>query len=205
MGRMAKLTQSDESIPLNDSFRVELAVQKNQALMKGGGGKAKGNHWGNLDMDDGRNDLFRRRCVVQMKNKDNLCVARSLCILKARAENDKAYKNLIHPLYANSMGDKGLKKRALDLQRLAGFEDDQAIDLKDLHRFETVLNAQIMVVDGRQAFHFAYIGAGSKERKFYLLKVDDHVHPIVNLQAFFKKGGFCTSCNTAYDKIHGHR
>jgi len=194
LSRVEKITNSDESIPLDESFEVNFGIQKNDAVMSG----TTNYGWQNLDAADKANDTFRRKCVVQMKNTDNLCVARSLCVLKAKEEKDPGYKTLIHGASVDSMGVNGLKRRALDLQRAAGFGDDQAITFQDLPKFEAVLDAQIMVIDGGKAFYYAYMGAVEKPKKYYLLKTENHCHPIVNMKAFFNKGRFCMECNTAY-------
>jgi hypothetical protein len=168
LNRLAKITQSDESIPLHDSFMVHVGVQARDELR---GTHGRGDFFRDLDPESEFNCLFRRHCVVQMKNKDTLCVARSLVILDAKDKKDPNYRNLIHPANAESMGVKGLKKKALTLQHKAGLEADQAVTFADLSKFEEVLQAQVLVVDGRLGFSIVYPGHVEREKKYFLLKV----------------------------------
>ena len=195
--------QSDESIPLDKSFTVSVGMQVQEELA-GPGTRAKGRFFRNLDIDDKFNCLWRRKCVVQMKNSDNLCVSRSLCILKAKDERDPAYRTLINQGNTESMGKKGLKWRAIQLQRQAGLDADKPVLIEDLWRFEEVLKTQILIVDAQLGCTITYGGKEERDKKFFLFKVGTHIHPIVNLGAFFNQGKFCTSCLTPYrpDSIH---
>ncbi len=113
VSRIEKLLQSDETLTLDHSFMVSVGVQ----VQDEAGGPHTRKYMVNIDESDPFNDVFKRRCVIEMKNKDQLCVARSLVICEAAANKDKAYKNLTHPANSNSMGKKGLLNRALALQK----------------------------------------------------------------------------------------
>ena len=202
MDRLSKITQSDEELPLADSFQVHVGVQQRLELR---GTNGMGRFFHNLDPGDDYNCVFRRKCVVRLRNTDNLCVARSLCIISAKEKDGPEYKNLIHPLNVDSMGPNGLKRKALDLQRKAGLEDDQAVTFSDIWRFEEALNVQVLVVDAHLAFSIVYPGHCERDTKYFLFKLGNHVHPVVNLRAFWNKGGYCTSCCTAYIPSKPHR
>ncbi len=151
----------------------------------------EGNIFHDLDPNNKWNCLFRRKCVIQMKNSDNLCVLRSFVILRSKFAGDGQYKNLIHPHKSDFMGTFGLKRNAIDLQRQAGLGDNQPVLFQDLWQFENVLDAQILVVDGTEAFDIVYPGSKERDKKLFLFKANNNCHPIMNLGAFFNKGVLC--------------
>ena len=239
MQRIDKILQSDENIPLDRSFFVSVGIQQYGDGLRGhggeeeeeGGGAGGGSgeqvekkqknmtksmqrfQFSNLDPDDPFNDVFKRKCIVQMTNEDNLCVARSLVICKARAEQSPDYKTLIHRSSVNSMGKKGLKKHALDLQLKAGFQADSPIALHELNKFEDVLDAKIYVLDGAHGLSLVYgreeegkesRRSGDTTKRFYLFKLGNHVHPIVNIVAFWSKGDFCEYCQSPFSRAKNH-
>ncbi len=58
-------------------------------------------------------------------------MARSLCIIHAKLKGGgNEYKNLTNPLRVDSMGAKGLKKKAQDLQMKAWLAIDQSVTLR---------------------------------------------------------------------------
>jgi hypothetical protein len=204
LNRMAKITNSDESLPLDGSFTCHIGIQE-RAELRGPGVHPKGKFFHNVDQNSEFNCLLRRKCIVWMRNDDNLCVARSLVILDAQKRGDGSYRTLINVKNANSMGDKGLKKNALDLQLRAGLDADKAVTFQDLPKFEKAMGAQILVVDQEMAYCITYAGAEEKDKKFFLFKTGNHVHPITNLNAFWNKGAYCVHCRTAYRPGTGHR
>ncbi len=107
LSRLEKIIQSDESIPLDQSFAVSVGVQVQPDLR---GTHGEGKYFHDLALNNKWNCLFRRKCVIQMKNSDNLCVSRSLVILRSKFAGDGQYKNLIHPHKLDSMGTFGLKR-----------------------------------------------------------------------------------------------
>ncbi len=56
-------------------------------------------------------------------------------------------------------------------------------------RFEEALNVQILMVDGHTAFSIIYPGQRERDDKYFLFKVGNHCYPMVNVQAFWSKGG----------------
>ncbi len=55
-------------------------------------------------------------------------------------------------------------------------------------------------MDGTKAFDIVYPGSKERDKKLFLFKVNNHCHPIVNLGAFFNKGGgYCVNCFQPYD------
>ena len=173
--RIQKVLNSDEGIAVDHSFTVSVGIQKRE----GGVGTGDRGYFTNLDPDDPLNSLFQRKCVIKMNNKDNLCLARSLVICKAKSESDPSYGNLINSRYIDSKGANGLLGRALDLHMSMGLPTDVPLDIREYApRFEEHMDCQIFIFDGRHNNCIFYVGNVEKPRKYYLMKVDDHVVPL---------------------------
>ncbi len=69
MGRLAKIIQSDEGITLSESFRIHVGVQQVEDMR---GTNSQGRFFHKLDPNNDFNCVFRKKCVVRMKNTDNL-------------------------------------------------------------------------------------------------------------------------------------
>ncbi len=67
-----------------------------------------------------------------------------------------------------------------------------------------MLDAQIIVIDGIMANMIAYPGHTERKKKYFLYKTGSHVHPIVNIAAFWNKGYYCTTCNVPYKDKRKH-
>ena len=218
MARIDKILQSDENIPLDASFFVSVGIQQYGDGLRGpdegGSGTeqkvaqaTKRFRFTNLDPSDRFNDVFKRKCIIRMTNADNLCVSRSLVICKARAEKSDDYKTLIHKSSTNSMGEKGLRRRALELQQKAGFAPDESVLLHQLHKFEDAMDAKIYVIDAKQGMKLVYGREDiirDRTTSYYLFKLGNHVHPIVNIAAFWSKGNFCHHCQSPFTRAKSH-
>lgn len=136
--KLAKQLNSAEDLdPTGGEFYAEVAFVKNcQRGGKNGGKK------GNPGRMSHEKLLNQKRCIIQIKNKEELCCARAIVILTARVDNDVNYKQL-------RLG-RGLQGfLASKLHREAGVAEGPC-GREELKQFQDFLGAeyQLIVLEG---------------------------------------------------------
>ena len=81
LGEITKVLQSNEEIPLDQSFTIGIIGVK--APM--GSGRS-------LKLQDYSKDTHIKKSIITIKNSDNLCCGRALAVGKARADNHTKVK-----------------------------------------------------------------------------------------------------------------
>lgn len=91
MDKLAKELNSSEGLnATSGEFYAELLFSKNP--VRGSGCRGKKNNPGSLSYKD---ILKKKRCIIQIKNKDELCPARAIVTMKARENQDPEYRNIM--------------------------------------------------------------------------------------------------------------
>lgn len=72
----------------NGEFYAELSFFKN--LQRGSGTRRKKNNPGNNTFEQ----LLKKRCVISIKNNDDLCFSRAFVSTKAYVDQDPQYENI---------------------------------------------------------------------------------------------------------------
>jgi hypothetical protein len=120
MDLVMRVLQSCETFALDDGFEVEV-----QHAVPPGGGCPK-----NVPLLL-RQDLAKRKSIVQIKNKDNLCMARALAMGQAYADRNMIRYNVLR------RPGKPQSKAAKELIEKAGLER-RMYTIKDIPKFEAV-------------------------------------------------------------------
>ncbi|OWA55214.1 hypothetical protein BV898_19602 [Hypsibius exemplaris] len=154
------------------------------------------------------------RCVFQIKNEDNFCMARALVVAKAHADIDestpelrkegmKAYKKLGQ---ATGPMRGSQKKAALELVRLAGITDMKGpYTLADLPKFEAVLPGyQITVLNFANGKGIIYKSEATG-KPLMLLQRNNHFDVCTSIAPFFGRSYWCHNCDKGYDQRTLHR
>ena len=158
--------------------------------------------------------LQKKKSVVIVNNKsDNLCMARSIVIAKAKLENSPNYKAIRRPDQGVGLriGRMTLQKRlALDLHDSCNIPYDKECNLDDADRFQEVLardGIQLMIFSLDHGYSFIYKGTPG-QRKLYILyySVDGkgHFGALLNMQGFWNYGYYCEYCEAPYTSSHRH-
>ena len=89
--KLAKqLTSAEDLDATEGEFYVEMTFIKNSG--RGGKNGGKKGIPGRMSYEK---LLTKRGCIIQIKNKDELCCARAIVTLKARVDKDPEYRNNI--------------------------------------------------------------------------------------------------------------
>lgn len=184
--RFALIMQSNELVNLTD---VKIGVQ---SIINPSFGK----HLKVLN----KNDIYKKKCIINLQNKDNLCLARSVVCLMAKRNNHPKKEQI-------KKGRKIQETLAKELMEACKIEkeDDEFCDLNDVSKIEKHLNTPIKIFDEDYKRHLIYCGEGYDNPPIHLYKNKNHIVPITSMPAFFNSNYFCETCNKPYDKLEKHR
>ena len=155
-----------------------------------------------------KDNIFNKRSLIQIKNKDDLCCARAIVTQLSRIEEGVDSKN-----YDNiKRGRKIQEIRAKELHEKSGVPEGPC-GIPEIMKFEEYLeDYQITVIDDMNTI--LYPDVRSKEYKWkedenciYLYYHDEHYDLIVNtkLAGFFSKDHFCHKCKKTYKVKDKHK
>ena len=221
MDEISKVLQSNEELPVDDSFSVTVG----RIDIPSGGGRVYITNLTGIE-----NSIKRKRSIIS-RPSDTMCMpmAISVCFLKScHTVSPDEWKTLTSD-DTESMVNKVLKHRTtpkwfyrhvLDKERkecfnfakrlceLADVSTEKQCSINDIERFEKVLDLQILVISSKLGNKFIRIGENETGRKkAFLYLIDDsecgHFAAIVSITGFFSCSYFCKDCLKPYsDKIN---
>ena len=182
-------TQSVISVAKN--FNVTLTYAKNDMV---GMGQMKTTKY---------DDFKKKKSVVMIKNKDDLCLGRCLTIAYCKQHGHPQLKQI-------TMGRKIQTELTHDLYRDAGVVEGPS-DMEKIKQFEMYLDASITIIDSNQFNNVIYPDVKDpdyepKDFNIYLLKSGKHFD-LINcnqIAGFFCKNNFCAKCKKSYHNKDTH-
>ena len=191
LSHVEKVVQSNEEFRLNTTVNIDVI----RVEMPHGSGRFKRT---TLNI---RDYLKKKKCVIPINNKDNLCLARALVVSIARIEKDPRYRGM-------SQGNGIQRERAFDLHEAANVPLGPC-GLKEVDLFQQYLvNYQIVVVSGDQDNAIIYPPQPrtnpNPEKSIYLYYQAKHFDVISSLPAFLNTSYFCHACHKGYDVTTDH-
>ena len=192
LSHVEKVVQSNEEFRLNTTVNIDVI----RVEMPHGSGRYKRT---TLNI---RDYLRKKKCVIPINNKDNLCLARALVVSIARIENDPRYNRITRP---DSVVQR---ERAFDLHEAANVPLGPC-GLNEVDLFQQYLvNYQIIVVSGDQDNAIIYPpqprANPNPEKSIYLYYQANHFDAVSSLPAFLNMSYFCHACHKAYDHTTDH-
>ena len=192
LSHVEKVVQSNEEFRLNDTVNIDVI----RVQMPHGSGRCKRT---TLNI---RDHLKKKKSVIVINNKDDLCLARALVVSIARIEKDPLYshvRNSSRPLQ---------RERAFELHRAANVPLGPC-GLKEVDLFQQhLVNYQIIVVSGDQDNTIIYPqqppAIPNPEKSIYLYYQAKHFDIITKLPGFLNRRYFCHACHKGYDVTTDH-
>ena len=183
MFEIERVLQSHEEFVLGDGLHINLIHVK----MPSGSGNENRKRCGvNLKLR-----LSRKRCVVTIKNKDELCAARAIVTGIAKVEDFPTYR-----YYAG--GRPVQRTMALDLHNIAGVPMTPC-GIEEIKLFQDVLPwYQLVVVSGEHFNSIIYKGPET-EKPIYLYYHDGHYDLITSMPSFLGRAYYCLKCEKGYN------
>ena len=192
LSHVEKVIQSNEEFRLNTTVNIDLI----RVEMPQGSGRLKRT---TLNI---RDHLKKKKSVIPINNKDDLCLARALVVSIARIEKDPRYDRI-------TRHDSCVQReRAFDLHEAANVPLGPC-GLREVRLFQQYLvNYQIIVVSGDQNNSIIYPREApanpNPEKSIYLYYQANHFDVITTLPGFLSKSYFCHICYKAYDVTTDH-
>ena len=195
LAQVEKVVQSNEEFRLNDTVDIDII----RVEMPQGSGKSRRKRQ-TLNI---RDYLRKKKSVITINNKDDLCLARALVVSIARIEHDPRYNQII-----NSRRYTIQRERAFDLHEAANVPlGPCGLDKVDLFQ-HYLTNYQIIVVSGDQNNAIIYPPQPrtnpNPEKSIYLYYQANHFDVITSLPGFLNTHYFCHQCHKGYDHTTDH-
>ena len=187
LGEITKVLQSNEEIPLDQSFVIDIIGVKAPT----GSGKS-------LKVLNYAKDTHLKKSVITIKNRDNLCCGRALAVGKALADNHSQVQQI-------KMGRPIQKRLALDIYKKANVLPGPC-GLREISKFQGSLPGyQIIVIDFHARNNSIYEGPRG-DKKIVLYKNGDHYNVVnpAKLPAFHGKRFFCEKCKSFFEDYRSH-
>lgn len=199
MEEVERVLNSQQQFLLDDSFLIEVDFTESES------GRCVTNVPVLL-----RNKLLKLRCVLPIRNSDDICLARALVVAKTYADHTherkkREKKTKLVSYQRLHQRKKEQTKAAKKLIKRAGLEE-RAFSIADIPRFEEVLtDYQIIVVGTAQLNCIIYKSVARKKKKILLLLHSNHFDVLKSLPAWFRKSYWCFECDVGYDMRTQHR
>ena len=171
--RLAQALNSNEQFEMDDSFQVSI-TQVHHAPQ--GTGRRRQDKPGHQPL---RNLIPKKRSIIQIQNKDDLCCARALVTAKAKVDQHPKWHSI-------RKGGKIQKELALLLHHEANvpFGPCGYDALTQFSTAPSLTGYQILLVDADRSFHITTFGP-LQDKQLILLHEKSHYDVITKLPAFF--------------------
>ena len=181
MFEIEQVLQSHEEFALGDDIHINLIHVK----MPSGSGNENRKRCGvNV-----QTRLSRKRCIVTIKNKDELCAARAIVTAIARLEGFPNYRSYVEGRYVQ-------RTMALDLHHSAGVPLTPC-GIEEM--FQAALPGyQLVVVSGDHFNAIIYKGPET-EKPIHLYYHNGHYDFITSMPSFLGRAYFCLKCEKGYN------
>lgn len=189
---------------------------------------ARGGHY--ADHTSSGLAVHERKSIVEIKNTDNMCLPRSIAVIKyhklyriAKAKNTLSDAELEKmEIFQKNVKDSKCTIQtfeAVDICTQAGISENDPCGDAEIQAIENALEIYIKVVAHDLYGKIIYDGVKSNLRKhvpvtddkvYFILRQfcsatgEHHVHPIVNHKGFFKNPRYCLYCNVPHKTLRSH-
>ena len=184
-----RVVQSNRDFRLDDTVNVDLIhVEAPQ-----GSGRSKRN------IVNIKEYLHKKKSIITITNKDNLCLARALVVAIAKADKAPNYDYLRKEVRAQQI-------KAIELHAKAKVPMGPSCGLEEVDMFQKHLTAyEINIVSAIHDNTIIYPSKSSTDKTpIYLFLHDRHYDVITSMPAFLSKSYYCHKCKRAYSNKLDH-
>ena len=140
-------------------------------------------------------DILSKKSILEIKNKDNLCLARALVTVKAREDNAPQYKRILK-------GGEYQRYLANQLHEAAGVPKGTC-GREEIWQFQKHLykqGYQIKVFEGlRGVLLFNEKEFKEAPKKLCLLQIGHHFHGVTKVPALLNRNYYCHDCDKGFN------
>ena len=190
--KLAAKLNSNETFNPKKGFQVDVVM----VSMPGpGSGHRKRHNPGRLCLE---RENKKKKCIISIKNQDQLCCARAIVTMRAHCHKDKGVDEL-RQWDSLKKGYPVQQRLAQELHREAGVPEGPC-DLQELGQFQQALgcNYQLLVMTRMNPFFLIFKGPDAPYQ-IQLLKSDDHFDGLTSFAAFRNRSYYCVECERAFN------
>jgi len=191
--RLAQALNSNEQFEIVDSFQLSITQVHHAPQGTGRPRRGKPGHPAMKLL------TAKKKSVIRIQNKDELCCARTLVVAKARVDQHPKWESI-------RKGGKIQRTLALELQHEANVPLGPC-SYDALTKFSaapSLAHYQIILVDAHRSFHITAFGP-LQDKQLILLHDHGHYDVITRLPGFFGSSYVCAHCWKPYNTEEHHR
>jgi len=193
---LAEKLNSNESFDANQSFDVLISV----VAMPRAGSKPRKHNVGRKCLS---NDLKKKRCLIPISNKDELCCARAIVTMRAHCHKDDdamTWTNMRKGYPVQTAEAKHLHRQAQ--------VDEGPCGIEELQKFQKALGTsyQLLVMSFCKPFMLIFKGPKAPHQ-IRLVKSNTHYDGCTSFPAFINQSYYCLDCEKGFntDSARAHR
>ena len=160
LGEVQRVLQSNEQVNIQDGMQVHVV---HVGMPQGGVASRKRKHY-EFKLSK---FLDSKQCVIRIKNKDSLCLARALVTDIARQEKDPEWNSI-------RLGRKQQRLLAQRLHQKAGVREGLC-GLPEVAKFQAVVDDYQIVVLSAKHFNAIVYEGPQREKQIYLYHHENHL------------------------------
>ena len=190
--QLAGKLNSNESFQHNQSFEVDVVFVK--TVQRG-----RGKQYRNPGLRCIDNENKRKRCIIPIKNDDELCCPRAIATMIAHCRREESSDASFHWRYMKE-GKAVQEHAARELCQLAGVKPGPC-GLQELQKFQEYLKPeyQLLVMCRTKPFFLIFKGPPA-QKQICLLKSDDHYDGCTSFSAFVNRSYWCSLCEKGFNE-----
>ena len=187
LAAVERVVQSNDQFTLDDSVSVNVV----HVEMPNGAGRKR------RDVVNLESFLIKKDCIVQIKNKDDLCSARAIIVAKAKLDKDPKNKSMVTP--------RGTLQGRLahQLHESAGLPPGSC-GIAEVKKFQAALPGYQLNMISKEHLNALIYSGPEADKCLYLYHHDNHYDVITSMPAFLARKQYCHKCKKGYDKITSH-
>lgn len=186
LSKIKRVLQSYEQFVVDETFNMELV---HVHMPSGSGYKMK-------PVVDITKMLEKKKSIIQIKNKDELCCARAIVTAIARQEKHPQWKSIRHGQYIQEKMAKDLHDRANVPLHRCGIEE--------VKKFQAVLPKYQIYILSNEYFNGIVYSGPEGDVPIYLYLHDNHFDVITTMTGFLNRSYFCETCKKGYQHKERH-
>ena len=187
LNQFTDIMSSDQDVTLDGTnFSIQII------RMPSGGGRTK--------MINLAEDVKTKRCILQIKNNDNLCGPRAVIAALTYNTNIILNKEMNKNDITNiRIGRKLQKDLAVELCNKINHKPGKPFTLKSFKKVERYLkNVRIKIISANNFNTIIYKGIGARNITIHIYHHNDHYDVITSMAAFYGMSDYCQLCDKAY-------
>ena len=192
LAKLSAKLNSNEAFNPDNHFQVDVVV----VSMPGPGtGHRKKHNPGRMCLD---RENKKKRCIVTVKNTDQLCCARAIVTMRAYCHKEDGV-DALRLWDSLKKGYPVQQRQAQELHREAGVVEGPC-GIEELRQFQQALGPQYQLIVMTRLKPFLLIFKGPEApNKIRLLKSDSHFDGCTSFPAFLNRSYYCEVCARAFN------